>query len=339
MVRPRTIVKVWLALLATGVGCVKSPTSPSGTLVTGYLSGVQTLSGAQLASNVSGAPPAASGGPAASLSTITSAINGGSNLVSLHSTSAFSQVIVSAANGSASAAAMGEGLSIPQAAAGTSASGFYRLALPSATTDQTIVVSFGQTIPFPEFDLQFQLVSPGGSVGALASVHMSVLEAGIGQVQVTASWDQLTDVDLHVVEPNQNEVFWFAATSPTGGVLDLDSNQACHLDGKNTENIRWTTNAPTGPYIVRLDYFDRCNLTTDTNYVVTVHNGGTTTVFTGSFHQNQADAGNVGAGRTITNFVHTASSFATGMFNAPGAPVASAGPPSQDKIRMSFKKD
>jgi hypothetical protein len=321
------------------VGCVKSPTSPSGTLVTGYLTGVQTLTGAQVASNVSGVPPAASGGPAASLSTITSAINGGSNLVSLHSTSAFSQVIVSAANGStsASAPAMSEGLSLPQAAAGTGASGFYRLALPSATTDQTIVVSFGQTIPFPEFDLQFQLVSPGGSVGTLSSVHMSVLEAGIGQVQVTASWDQLTDVDLHVVEPNQNEVFWFAATSPTGGVLDLDSNQACHLDGKNTENIRWTTNAPAGPYIVRLDYFDRCNLTTDTNYVVTVHNGGTTTVFTGSFHQNQADAGNVGAGRTITSFVHTASNFAAEAFSAPG-PAASAGPPSAEKIRLSFKK-
>jgi len=339
MVRSRTIVKVWLALLALGAGCVKSSTSPSSTLVTGYLAGVQTLAGSQTASKESGAPPAATGGPAASVSTISSAINGGSNLVTLHSTSAFSQVIVSAANGSATAPAMADTWGAPQAATGTPASGYYRLVLPSAGTDQTIVVSFGQTIPFPEFDLQFQLVAPGGSVGSPAAVHTSLLDAGIGQVQVTASWDLLTDVDLHIIEPNQNEVFWFAATSATGGVLDLDSNQACHLDGKNTENIRWTTNAPAGPYIVRLDYFDRCNQTANTNYVVTVHNGSSTTVFTGSFSQNQADAGNLGAGRTITTFTHTASSFATGLFSAPASAEASAGPPSAEKIRISFKKD
>jgi hypothetical protein len=93
MVRPRTIVKVWLALLATGVGCVKSPTSPSSSLVSGFLAGVQAMAGAPVASQESGSPPAASGGPAAAVSTISSAINGGSNLVSLHSTVAFSQVI------------------------------------------------------------------------------------------------------------------------------------------------------------------------------------------------------------------------------------------------------
>jgi hypothetical protein len=337
MVRPRTIVKVWLALLAAGAGCVKSPTGPSSGQVTGFLTGVQTVSGSPVASRESGTPPAAAGGPGAAVSTISTAINGGSNLVSLHANAAFSQIIVWAANGSVSAPSSADSLRIPQAATGATPSGFYRLVLPSTTTDQTIVVTFGQTIPFPEFDLQFQVVSPGGNVGPVSSVHTSLLEAGIGEVQVTASWDQLTDVDLHVIEPNKNEVFWFAATSPTGGVLDLDSNQACHLDGKNTENIRWTTNAPTGPYIVRLDYFDRCNLATDTNYVVTVHNGGTTTVFTGSFHQNQADAGNVGAGRTITSFVHTASNFAAEAFSAPG-PAASAGPPSAEKIRLSFKK-
>jgi hypothetical protein len=339
MVRPRTIVKVWLVLIGTGVGCVKSPTGPSSTLVTGFLTNVQTMAGSSVASRESGSPPAAAGGPGAAVSTITTAINGGSNLVSLHSTSAFSQIIVSAANGSIAAPSMADSLRIPQAATSAAPSGFYRLVLPSANTDQTIVVTFGQTIPFPEFDLQFQVVSPGGSVGPASSVHTSLLEAGIGEVQVTASWDQLTDVDLHVIEPNKNEVFWFAATSPTGGVLDLDSNQACHLDGKNTENVRWTTNAPAGPYIVRLDYFDRCNLTTDTNYVVTVHNGGTTTVFTGSFSQNQADLGNVGAGRTITTFTHTGANFAAELFSAPGPPAASAGPASAEKIRISFKKD
>lgn len=337
MVRPRTIVKVWLVLLATGVACVKSPTSPSSSLVMGYLAGVQAVAGAPVASPESGSLPAAAGGPAAAVSTISTAINGGSNLVSLHSTAAFSQVIVSAANGSVTAPAMADSFRVV-AATGAGASGFYRLVLPSATTNQTIVVTFGQSVPFPEFDLQFQLVSPSGSVGAPSSAHVSLLEAGIGQVQVTASWDQLTDVDLHVIEPSHNELFWFAATSATGGVLDLDSNQACHLDGKNTENIRWTTNAPAGPYIVRLDYFDRCNLTTDTNYVVTVHNGGTTTLYTGSFNQSQADAGNIGAGRTITTFTHTASSFAAEAFRAPGTPAASAGPPSADKIRISFKK-
>jgi hypothetical protein len=59
-------------------------------------------------------------------------------------------------------------------------------------------------------------------------------------------------------------------------------------------------------------------------------------VFTGALHQNEADAGNLNAGRTITTFTHAASNFAAGLFSAPGTPAASAGPPSAEKVRISF---
>ena len=336
MVRPRTFVQVLAALLVAGAGCVKSPTDPSGSsAITGLVSSVRTLAGAPLASQESGLAPAAGSGPTPTVSTISSAINGGSNMVSLHGTGAFSQIIVSAAGGLGVVPGLSEGFAVPKAASGT-LSGFYRLGLPTATADQDIIVTFGEAIPVSEFDLLFQLVSPSGAVGPPIAAHMSLLQAGTGVVQVSASWDQLTDVDLHVVEPNQNEVFWFAATSSTGGVLDLDSNQACQIDGKNTENIRWTSGAPAGTYVVRLDYFDRCNLASDTHYVVTVHNDGETTVFTGSFSPGDMDKGNLGAGRTITTFTHAASAFAHELFAAPGAPIASAGSPSAQKIRLSF---
>ena len=275
----------------------------------------------------SGTPPSASGGPTATATAISSAIDGGSNLVALHGSAPFTQVIVSVANGAGT----------PPVTADTSAgsSGFFRITLPAATTDQTIVVTFGTTIQFATFDVQYQLISASGAVGAPTTVHTSLVSAGVGDVQVAVSWDQLTDVDLHVVEPNGNEIFWAQPVSSTGGQLDLDSNQACGIDGKNTENVRWSKSAPSGTYTVRLDYFLSCQISQSTNYVVTVHNGtAAPQIFTGSFSQSDQDAGTIGSGRLITTFTHTASNAAT-LFDVPLIPVPQ---PSALKLALARKR-
>jgi hypothetical protein len=292
-----------VALLAGAAGCIKSASSPSSSdQVSGYVSDVQTLAGSPLHASRETGSPSASSGPTATTSTNTHAINGGSNVVFLHGSAVFNQVLVSVGNGSGSPP-VADSFGVAQLfGGGNVVDGFYRLSLGASVTDQAIVVSFAKAISFGAFDVTFQLVSPSGAVGPASIVHTTMLRAGTGDVQVSVSWDQATDVDLHVIEPSGTEVFWGAPTSATGGVLDLDSNGVCSIDGRNTENIRWASSAPSGTYIVRLDYFQNCGVAVPTTYVVTVNNGGTTTIFTGTLSPSDQDFGNLGAGKTITTF-------------------------------------
>jgi Fibronectin type III domain len=140
-----------------------------------------------------------------------------------------------------------------------------------------------------------------------------------GDVQVSVSWDAPSDVDLHVVEPNGTDIYYGNPSSATGGQLDVDSNAACSIDGRQIENVRWAGQAPSGTFTVRVDYWDSCGVPL-TNYLVTVRNGPSTQVFRGAF-TGEGDFGGAGSGRLITTFVHAASvvlpARMTQMFQAP----------------------
>jgi hypothetical protein len=156
-------------------------------------------------------------------------------------------------------------------------------------------------------------------------------------VQVSVSWDAPSDVDLHVVDPSGTDIYYGNQTSPTGGQLDVDSNAACSIDGKQVENIRWPGAAPGGVYIVRVDYWDSCGVGA-TNYLVTVKNGGATQTFAGNF-TGGGDQGSAGSGRTITTFIRSAGIVTAArvleMFRAP-EPVGFK--PSPEKLRLSESK-
>lgn len=102
------------------------------------------------------------------------------------------------------------------------------------------------------------------------------------QVQVTLTWNALVDLDLHVVEPDGEEIYYGHPVSATGGALDRDSNPSCLLDGTNTEDIIWTTNAPAGVYNVFVDFYADCSLG-GVNYTVTSRSSGQAQTNTGSF--------------------------------------------------------
>lgn len=136
----------------------------------------------------------------------------------------------------------------------------------------------------------------GGSV----TVPVTVVSVGTGEVQVSVSWDAESDVDLHVVQPDSEEVYYGHTTSAVGGKLDLDSNAGCTIDHVKNENITYPT-APSGSYKVRVDYYDSCTVGT-TNYVVTVQRKGhPAETFTGTF-TGAGDGGSAGAGVDITTF-------------------------------------
>jgi hypothetical protein len=275
-----------------------SPTPPpapaSAFSISSFVSGLSGADGSQ-GSVQTGQAPQASNGPAATPTANSGIVRGGTSQVRLQSTTAFQTVymFVSGVSG-------GVG-------------GFWQLRLASPTTDASVFPTFATQVPASSFDLMFGVASASGAVGTFRNLPTQVLEASSGDIQVSVSWDARSDVDLHVVDPSGEEVYWENPSARSGGQLDLDSNAACDIDGKNNENIRWTPIGPAGSYTVRVDYWDACSVG-QTNYVVTVKNGASTQVFRGNF-TGPGDQGSRGSGRSITTFSHSSSLTITQLFD------------------------
>jgi hypothetical protein len=214
-----------------------------------------------------------------------------------------------------------------RAAAATNPTNFFRINLPSAVTSQTILITFGRTISASSFDVQFQLIAANGTVGTTFTLPVTVHSVSATALQISLSWNTVADLDLHVIEPGNNEIFFGATVSSTsGGTLDLDSNPDCATDNIDNENVGWPTGKTpaVGNYTVRVDEFASCGVA-NTNFVVTVTNNGSVSTFTGSFTSANADSGFTGSGRTITTFNHSASSTAPSLshlFDHPSVPNA-----------------
>jgi hypothetical protein len=72
-----------------------------------------------------------------------------------------------------------------------------------------------------------------------------------GSVHVTLTWDNATDVDLHVIDPYGEEIYYANRSSASGGQLDVDDT-----DGYGPENIYWPQDgAPSGQYTVAVVYY------------------------------------------------------------------------------------
>jgi hypothetical protein len=188
--------------------------------------------------------------------------------------------------------------------------GHYEIRLPSTQTSGSVLLSFPQDIALDQFDLQVAVADPSGTVGPYATLSTTVQEVGTGDVQVTLSWDADCDVDLHVVGPGGEEIYYGRRTGSNGAELDLDSNAGCDIDGVRNENITWPIGrAPRGQYIVRVDYWSSCGVER-TNYTVRVNNGGDVQIVTGSF-TGPGDRGGSGSGRTVATFERTTGAAVT----------------------------
>jgi uncharacterized protein YfaP (DUF2135 family) len=123
-------------------------------------------------------------------------------------------------------------------------------------------------------------VGDANVIGKYTAQTVKIIYVGNGDVQVSVSWSDTSDVDLHVVDPALEEIYFGHLTSASGGKLDLDSNAACTQDEpsfphKSNENIVWPAGqAPHGTFTVRLAYWSACNVSAPTEYVVTVATKG-----------------------------------------------------------------
>jgi hypothetical protein len=261
-------------------GCKGDATAPLGGSVSTVLSAVTLEGSGTNAALVDGTIPEPAGGPALSLSAPLAAINGGSSAVGLSTSTEFQTVVVGV---------QGQ----PD---------FYEVNLPAPATSARVLVTVAQDVSLGTIQLVLAVGGSRSTLGPYATQSLSLITVGTGDVQVSISWNSAADVDLHVVEPGGEEVYYGHTASATGGELDLDSNAACGSDGPRNENITWASGtAPAGEYIVRVDYWSAC-AATQTDYVVTVHvQGHEPEIFSGTF-TGAGDNGGEGSGVEVTRF-------------------------------------
>jgi len=224
-----------------------------------------------------GDPPAAGAGPTVTVTSPDTVINGGTVTVTLGGSASFDEIYIAV-----------EGLP-----------GFFLVTLPAPVDTLDLLLTLAQDVGQDAFTFHYA-VGSSGTVGAYADVPATLVSVGTGEVQVSVSWDAESDVDLHVIDPNGDEVYYGQQTVTSGGTLDLDSNAACAIDGVKNENITWAS-APSGTYTVRLDYFLSCEVAAS-DYVVTVQvKDQEPRTFTGTF-TGAGDVGGEGSGIDITMF-------------------------------------
>lgn len=276
----------------SGGGGSATPGTPGTepTVVTGdtdtFIALAATADGSATGTYVAGTPPAAGTGPCLTPTAPLAMIVGGSAQIPLTADAPFDSVAVFISGGN----------------------GYIEIVLPSALASTDLVLTLQQVLPGEYFRITFIGGDPD-DYGCASQILMHTLPVGTGDVQVSVSWDAASDVDLWVTDPNDFTIDYGSVSSPEGGTLDLDSNPACSIDGVNNENITWPTgSAPTGTYLVQVDYFDDCGVA-ETNYTVTVQMSGVEPhTFTGSFVGSAYDMGITT--QEITSFDYPAGTFA-----------------------------
>lgn len=105
---------------------------------------------------------------------------------------------------------------------------------------------------------------------------------GTGDVQVTLTWENTADLDLHVIDPAGEDICWWNASSESGGEADWDD--WCNpISRGGPENIYWRyTEAPFGEYVVFIDYYESCRAQGETTWTVTLIVDGEGSTFTGT---------------------------------------------------------
>jgi len=114
--------------------------------------------------------------------------------------------------------------------------------------------------------------------------EVSGLVGGDGQLRFNLVFtnEEFVDLDLHVITPNGDEIYYAAVEDSTGGKLDVDCYCGECPNGPN-ENVFWpyeVVTAPSGEYEVFVEYFGPCDLLDfdfpESSYTLRVLEGGET---------------------------------------------------------------
>ncbi|MGD0838086.1 MAG: hypothetical protein ABSB49_15715 [Polyangia bacterium] len=125
--------------------------------------------------------------------------------------------------------------------------------------------------------LSVRAIDSAGNFGP-ASIQPLILDPVTlgGTLVVTLQWDTPTNLDLHVLVPTPGTTTGYVdvwaghraafsgnpdAGLPADGILDVDSNANCQIDGRDVENVTWQGTPPSGHYIVRVGVGSLCGQT------------------------------------------------------------------------------
>lgn len=98
---------------------------------------------------------------------------------------------------------------------------------------------------------------------------------GTGDVQITLLWQGDADLDLHVIDPAGEEIYYMSPTSSSGGQLDRDTIPCNEDVPQPVENIFWPSGgAPHGAYAVSVHYYAPCTIAEPMSYEVIIRLGG-----------------------------------------------------------------
>jgi len=126
----------------------------------------------------------------------------------------------------------------------------------------------------------------GGAVGAVSAQGLSTSAGGgsafstemrdrleqagakAGTIEIALSWEDTNDLDLHVIDPNGDRVWFSNKVSRSGGELDVDRNAGCNnVTNTPIEHIVWTSaSPPEGTYKVCVHHFQTCGVFKPTPY-------------------------------------------------------------------------
>lgn len=277
-----------VTLLASMAGCTAT-TRESALPIERYVTQVSDGTGNIQATLVPGDPPEPNGGPVNTVAGFPAMVSGGSAQQTLNGGASFTRVVVK----------------VP------GATNYYEMQVP-ASASRDLVIHAATTLPNMSLPVAYA-VGDAGSLGPYTVLSTRVISVGTGDIQISVSWSDSSDVDLHVIDPSNEELYYGHKSAASGGTLDLDSNAACT---KNTlpdnsraflsnENVVWPTGkAVSGTYTVRLTYWSACGITAGTDYLVTVARAGAVSqIFRGTF-QPPGTSGGAGSGILITTFTY-----------------------------------
>lgn len=153
--------------------------------------------------------------------------------------------------------------------------GHYEVATDQSLSKDIIydfIMVVNQQLTEDTFTIIVGILDEDGEVSQYVEFPMTLHVVGTGQLQVSLSFDNEKDIDLHLIEPNGDHIYYGNYMSENGGELDLDSNAGCSIDGVNNENITYGEGAyvEPGEYTVYVDMWSNCDPTIATNFVLTV---------------------------------------------------------------------
>jgi hypothetical protein len=95
-----------------------------------------------------------------------------------------------------------------------------------------------------------------GTVQAAFVERLARVEAKTGDVQISLLWSNYNDIDLHVVCPSGEHIYFGRRASRCGGELDVDMNVPPRESRRPVENVFWPAGgAPAGEYLVLVDHY------------------------------------------------------------------------------------